>query len=372
MPDNTQPPTCQLVSFRSAYQEYSDIFGMFGMPVLNIPHRLENQAHNGYLPNKTITELITRWQQNGYITYTVYDHIRHIQETLTGIFTVDNKEFKYILRDFIAEFMMDEICVIYSEEVKLLEETLLHKLIKGTREDLWLRKQKAKFQSNFRLFKRVPNERTGEYGWKSILTNLTDIKLTPEQEAQMKRFSFNDGYFFTRLFKIFATYETEMQTYIRFFKTLHTPIKISGITPDSIDNKLTEILSPNIHIAVTQNDLKDNTHIYNTGLHENMDSLDLSYHVIQTELNDSLARLGLGGDDSTKAERITTGENFRALQPNSSFQQAILLELNNMGEILSVDTPGIKLKFELTLQPDEKGIPTPNDKSNGFSGEDKE
>lgn len=162
--DNLQEQEPNLVSFRSAYQEYSNLFGMFGAPVLNIPHRLENQAHSGYIVNKSLAELLKRITQNGAITYIVYDHIRHVQETLTGIFTVDNSEFKHILREFMGEFIMDEVCIIYSEEVNLLEQALLQKAVKGTQEDLWLRQQKAKFQSNFRLFKRVPDETTGKYG----------------------------------------------------------------------------------------------------------------------------------------------------------------------------------------------------------------
>lgn len=125
-----------LVSFRTAYEEYSNLFGVFAAPVLLLPHLLENQAHSGYLVNKGFAELAKRTIENGAITYLVYDHIRHVQETLTGIFTVDNEEFKHIMREFISEFMMDEVCIIYSEEINLLEQELLKKAVKGTQEDL--------------------------------------------------------------------------------------------------------------------------------------------------------------------------------------------------------------------------------------------
>lgn len=376
--DNLQEQEPNLVSFRSAYQEYSNLFGMFGAPVLNIPHRLENQAHSGYIVNKSLAELLKRITQNGAITYIVYDHIRHVQETLTGIFTVDNSEFKHILREFMAEFIMDEVCIIYSEEVNLLEQALLQKAVKGTQEDLWLRQQKAKFQSNFRLFKRVPDETTGKYGWKSVLTNISNIKLTPEQEKLIKRVSFNDGFFFLRLFKIFSTYEAQMQSYIRLFKTLHKSVVITGNNSTDVNNKLTDLLSANVHISKTQDDIKHGLWFSNAELHKDIPNLDLSYHVIQTQLNDSLGRLGLGGDDSTKAERVTTGENFRALQPNSAFQQAMLLELNNVSDLISSDGMPIYLKFDLALKPNMQGVPVEgggefnNDQRSQTSGKDKE
>lgn len=376
--NNLQEKQSSLVSFRSAYQEYSSLFGLFGSPVLEVPHKLENQAHSGYIVNKTLSELFKRLTEYGAITYVVYDHIRHIQETLTGIFTVDNDEFKHILREFIAEFIMDEVCIIYSEEVNLLEQALLKKAVQGTQEDLWLRQQKGKFQSNFRLFKRVPDESTGIYGWKSVLTNISNIKLSPEQEKLMKRVSFNDGFFFLRLFKIFSSYEAQMQSYIRLFKILHKAVTVKGNNATIVNNKVSDLLSANIHIAKTQDDLKYGNSIQSAELHKDIPNLDISYHVIQTQLNDSLGRLGLGGDDSTKAERVTTGENFRALQPNSAFQQAILLELNNVSNLLTSEGISIQLKFDLSLKPNEQGVPIDgknkleNDKSNKFSGKDKE
>lgn len=361
-----------LTSFRSAYQEYSNYFGIFGAPVLNIPHRLEKDANSGYIVNKSITELINRITENGAITYVVYDHIRQIQETLTGLFTVDNDEFKYIFKDFLSEFIMDEVWIIYSEEVKLLEEVLLKKQTNLTEEDLLIRQQKAKFQSNFRLLKRVPLETAGTYGWKSVLTGVTGIKLTPEHEKIIKRVTFNEGFFFTRLFRIFSTYESNMQSYLRLFKILHTPIFIRGDNVNSINTKLSEILTANAHIPKPQSDFKHGLIVDSTKLHQDIDKLDLSYHVIQTQLNDSLARLGLGGDDSTKAERITTGENFRALQPNSSFQEAILHELNNVAYLLKLDGTKIDINFDITLKPNTQGIPINNDQSQRFSSSNKE
>lgn len=356
--DNEQFKSAEtsLVSYRSFYQEYSSLFGIFGLPYLEVPHFEANQAHSGYIINKSISELTKRVTGIGGIAYIIYDHIRQIQELLTGLFSVSDDEFRLIIREFMAEFIMDEVCLIYSEEVKLLEEYLLEQTIKSTGEDIWKRKQKAKFDSNYRLFRRTYDDKNQKYKWKSILTDITDIELTPEQESQMRLLSFNEGFFFIRLFRIFSNYEAQMQSYLRLFKVMHTPVKINAVSSTGIENKITELLSAQVHLT---HDIKHPGEVTSTEFQKYIPHLDLSYHVIQTQLNDDLARLGLSGDDSTKCERVTTGENFRALQPNHTFQQAILIELNKIGALINKP----ELKFEKALVPNEQGVPIDHDKS---------
>lgn len=163
-----------------------------------------------------------------------------------------------------------------------------------------------------------------------------------------------------QLFQIFSTYESQMQTYKLLFNSLHKIGDINGEDITSIQTKEKQFQSPSTFTSTAINQKESTTTVENLNLIEHIPRLKESYDAITAQLNDSLGRLGLAGDDSTKAERVTTGENFRALQPNMSFQQAILNRLEIVSERIQKHFQQ-EVLFIQGLQPNQQGIPINED-----------
>lgn len=161
---------------------------------------------------------------------------------------------------------------------------------------------------------------------------------------------------FTRLYQIFAQYEAQMQTYKSLFNALHKVGDIVGEDGKAIETKKAQFDSPETFTSTVIAQVDSTTTIENLELVQLMPQLTESYDNIHALLNDSLGRLGLAGDDSTKAERITTGENFRALQPNMSFQQAMQRALDNVSKRIQLQF-NQTVTFNTNIQPNEQGIP---------------
>lgn len=320
---------------------------------------LEAQATTGFPVNK---DLISLEELGGHFYfYHVFDHIRTVEEILTGLFKTENEEFSLILKPFLREFMMYEVYVIYSEEFRLYELNLLKKECLKTGKDFLEHKEKAYPDSNFRLLRRI-KVKEGKYSWDALLSGLHNISDFGE-EFKPIRFSFNDGFMFKRLFHIFSQYEAQMQTYKRLFLALHKVGDINGEDAKAVDSKKAQLAS---HDITTQTLLADDdsmTTIQDLQLVDKMPQLEISYNSITTLLNDSLARLGLAGDDSTKCARITTGENFRALQPNMAFKEAIKHQLENVTHRIQKYFAQL-VEFEDTIQPNEQGIPVTQENNN--------
>lgn len=148
-----------------------------------------------------------------------------------------------------------------------------------------------------------------------------------------------------------------MQTYKMLFNALHKVGDINGEDIKCIQTKQKQFEEPGVFTSTAINQTEATTTVENLELIDQISALGESYDNITTLLNDSLSRLGLAGDDSTKAERITTGENFRALQPNMAFQQSILNRLETVTERIRIHF-GEEVKFLRTLSPNKQGIPT--------------
>lgn len=159
-----------------------------------------------------------------------------------------------------------------------------------------------------------------------------------------------------QLFQIFSTYESQLQTYKQMFNALHKIGDINGEDITSIQTKEKQFQSPSTFTSTAINQTESTTTVESLGLIDHIPKLKDSYDSITTLLNDALGRLGLAGDDSTKAERVTTGENFRALQPNMAFQQAILNRLEIVSERIQKHF-NQEVVFNQGLQPNEQGIP---------------
>lgn len=320
----------------------------------------------GYIVNKETEPQISKLS----FYYQVFDHIRHIEEILSGLFITDNPEFNHILKPFLSQFMLNNIWVIYSEEFKEYELKLAATKAQSIGQDPLEIVEKAFPESNFRLLRRVSDEK-GTYRWDCILSGLQDVKIDEflpiKEQTKITpiRVSFNEGYMFTRFYQIFATYEAQMQTYKKLFNALHKIGDINGEDTKAIQSKISQMDSPEV-FTYTVSDQADNmTTIENLNLVQNMSQLTESYDNIHALLNDSLAKLGLAGDDSTKAERITTGENFRALQPNMSFQQAILRALNNVTERIQKRF-NQSVQFSTSIHPNQQGIPVLDGQNNNY------
>lgn len=155
-----------------------------------------------------------------------------------------------------------------------------------------------------------------------------------------------------------------MQTYKALFNALHKVGDINGEDVKAIDVKQRQFEAPGVFTQTAMNQKEGTTTVDNLELVNNMSSLTESYDNIHALLNDSLGRLGLAGDDSTKAERITTGENFRALQPNMAFQQAIMNRLETVTNRIQTHFQQ-DVKFINGIKPNEQGIPINEKAPNG-------
>lgn len=164
-----------------------------------------------------------------------------------------------------------------------------------------------------------------------------------------------------QLYQIFSTYESQMQTYKLLFNSLHKIGDINGEDITSIQTKERQFQAPSTFTSTATNQKESTTIVESLGLIEHIPRLKESYDTITALLNDSLGRLGLAGDDSTKAERVTTGENFRALQPNMAFQQAIINRLEVVTERIRTHF-NQEVLFTQGLQPNEQGIPINEEK----------
>lgn len=91
------------------------------------------------------------------------------------------------------------------------------------------------------------------------------------------------------------------------------------------------------------------------------------YDYVLNKYNDDMGRFGFAGDNSSKAERETTGENFRAMQPNSVYQKTILQKLKvvtkNIQEMLQQ-----QVNFGIGIQANEQGLPEFEDGINEDEG----
>lgn len=357
--------SCNSINYKQLYDRYinSCFFGAMDWCFFQ-PEDQSKRAEcitTGFAVNKDFVDLLKCRAPKYSFHYHVFDHIRMVEEVFSGMFITDNKEFNHILKYFIKEFMLNSVWVIYSEEFKEYELRLAAKLAEEHSQDPLEILEKAAPNSNFRLLRRVAHDKGG-YRWDSILTGVQDIKIDeflPVIEESKKtpiRFTFNEGFMFTRLYHIFAQYESQMQTYKALFNALHKVGDINGEDTKSIDAKKQQLDSSGVftHTVIAQ--VESTTTIENLELVPLMPQLTESYDNIHALLNDSLGRLGLAGDDSTKAERITTGENFRALQPNMAFQQAIQHMLDNVTERIQVHFKQ-SVKFSTSIEPNQQGIP---------------
>lgn len=182
------------------------------------------------------------------------------------------------------------------------------------------------------------------------------LPLIDGEEIKPLRVSFNEGFFFLRLYDIFATYESQMQVYDQLFLTLHKVGDINGEDAKSIQVKLSQFSDPTVFTYTAINNSDSTTTIDDLNLTRHLSQLDTSYDNIHNRLNDRLGRLGLAGDDAVKAERVTTGENFRALQPTAAFQQSILNRLSSLSNRISTHFKQ-EVNFIGSLQSNPQGIP---------------
>lgn len=324
----------------------------------------------GFAVNKDVHETDSCNGSRRSFFYHVTDHIRVVEEVLGGIYTSENEEFNQIFPVFIRMFMLGNVYILYSEEFKKYELEVAKKVAEEAQEDVFERLEKSYPDCNFRLLHRVAAE-NGGWQWNALLSGLQNIEVKEEHlpilEEDPKypiRFSFNEGLFFTRLYNIFAQYESQMQTYKALFNALHKVGDINGEDVKAIDVKQRQFEAPGVFTQTAMNQKEGTTTVDNLELVNNMSSLTESYDNIHALLNDSLGRLGLAGDDSTKAERITTGENFRALQPNMAFQQAIMNRLETVTNRIQTHFQQ-DVKFINGIKPNEQGIPINEKAPNG-------
>lgn len=320
----------------------------------------------GYVVNKDYPEILRCSFPTHSFQYHVFDHIRTIEEVFSGLYITNNKEFNHIFPIFIREFMLGSIYIIYSKEFRDYELQLAAKLASNDKQDPFERLEKSYPDSCYRLLRRVSDEKNkNNWRWDAILSGVQDIKIDEflpiidENPKHPIRCSFNDGFLFIRLYEIFAHYESQRQTYKRLFNALHKVGDITGEDISSIQNKELQFHSAGVFTYTPMTEKSSTVVVEDLKLIERIKALHDSYDIIQTDLNDALGKLGLAGDDSTKAERITTGENFRALQPNMSYQQTIQHRLDIISERLKTHF-NQSVTFINTLKPNEQGIPVPN------------
>lgn len=363
--------SCVKSPFRQLYDSFVDRCFLGGVSdIWYLPYESNDErkvcVSTGYAVNKDESEIIRCRDGRHSFKYQVLDHIRVIEEILAGIYKTDNKEFQHISHIFLRDFMLSSIYVIYSEEFKDYELELAKNLAEKNQEDPVERYERSYPDSNFRLLRRVPGEEGG-WRWDAVLSGVQNIEIDEflpkegEDVIQPLRFSFNEGILFMRLYQIFAQYEAQLQTHKALFNALHKVGDINGEDKKSIDNKQKQFEMPGVFTSTAMDQKASTTVVENLELTQHIPMLKESYDNITTIVNDSLARLGFAGDDSTKAERVTTGENFRALQPNAAFQQAILNRLECVTERIRNNFKQ-EVAFTNGIQPNEQGIPVDSDK----------
>lgn len=277
--------------------------------------------------------------------------------------------------------MMGNIYVLYSEEFKDYELALAKRICEENQEDPIDRIERSYPDCNFRLLRRVPaktEDNDVRWRWDAVLSGVQDIELKedflPKVDELVKnplRFTFNEGQLFMQLYQIFSRYEAQLQIYDQMFTGLHKIGDINGEDITSIQTKEKQFQSPSVFTSTAVNQKESTTTVEDLSLLTHIPTLKETYDNITTRLNDSLGRLGLAGDDSTKAERVTTGENFRALQPNMAFQQAILNRLEIVTERIRKHFQQ-EVIFIQGLQPNEQGIPITEDVQDDELGKPKE
>lgn len=330
------------------------------------PDERNSCVTNGFAVNKETGQLLRCQNYFDRFKYQVFDHITIIEDTISGLYKTENKEFNQICHLFLREYLMGNIYVLYSEEFKQYELELAKRLAEENQEDPIDRIERSYPDCNFRLLRRVPAKTEDSdirFRWDAVLSGVQDIELKeeflPKEDELVKsplRFTFNEGKLFMQLFQIFSTYESQLQTYKQMFNALHKIGDINGEDITSIQTKEKQFQSPSTFTSTAINQTESTTTVESLGLIDHIPKLKDSYDSITTLLNDALGRLGLAGDDSTKAERVTTGENFRALQPNMAFQQAILNRLEIVSERIQKHF-NQEVVFNQGLQPNEQGIP---------------
>lgn len=364
--------SCLKQPFKQLYDSFVDRCFLGGYSdVWFLPYESIEQRNacvtTGYAVNKDPSEITKCRDGRHSFKYQVLDHIRVIEEILSGIYKVDNQEFQHINHIFLREFMLSSIYVIYSEEFRDYELKLAKELAEKGQEDPVERYERSYPDCSFRLLRRVAaNE--GGWRWDAVLSGVQNIEIDEylpkdgDESIQPLRFSFNEGILFMRLYQIFSQYEAQLQTYKLMFNALHKVGDITGEDVNAITTKQKQFESPSVFTSTAIHEKAATTTVENLELVQHITLLKESYDSITTALNDSLARLGFAGDDSTKAERVTTGENFRALQPNMAFQQAILNRLECVTDRIR-NAFKQDVLFNQGIQPNEQGIPVNEDSS---------
>lgn len=366
--------SCLESPFRQLYDSFVNRCFLGALDVWFLPYESPDQRNacvtTGYAVNKDPNDILKCKDYFNRFKYQVLDHINVIEETISGLYKTENKEFNQIAHIFLREYMMGNIYVLYSEEFRDYELALAKTKAEENQEDPVERLERSYPDCNFRLLRRVPAKTNGDkirYRWDAVLSGLQDIELKdeflPKVDELVKsplRFTFNEGQLFMQLYQIFSQYEAQMQTWKLMFNALHKVGDINGEDITSIQTKEKQFQAPSTFTSTAINEKASTTTVEDLGLIEHIPRLKESYDSITTLLNDSLGRLGLSGDDSTKAERVTTGENYRALQPNMAFQQAILNRLETVTERINKHF-NQEVVFIQGLQPNEQGIPINED-----------
>lgn len=151
---------CKQSLYKNLYDNYvgSAYFGVLDLYLLNteLQDGRDKCITTGFAVNKDLNELIPCRTLKFSFQHKVFDHIRHIEETLSGTIECDNEEFNYILHPFLREFMMGSVYIVYSPEFTKYELTLAVKLAEENHEDPVERLERAYPDSNYRLLRRVP------------------------------------------------------------------------------------------------------------------------------------------------------------------------------------------------------------------------
>lgn len=152
--------SCKQNFYKTLYDNYigASFFGTLDLYVLNSEDSEERNKciTTGFAVNKDTLTVSQCKAPKLSFQYRVFDHIRHIEEVLSGTITTNNKEFNHILHTFLREFMMGSIYLIYSEEFTKYELALASKLAEENQEDPVERLERSCPDSNFRLLRRVP------------------------------------------------------------------------------------------------------------------------------------------------------------------------------------------------------------------------
>lgn len=376
---------CLESPYRQLYDSFINRCFLGALDVWFLPYESPNDRKScvttGYAVNKDTNEILKCRDYFSRFKYQVLDHIRIIEDTISGLYKTENEEFNQISHLFLREFMMGNIYVLYSEEFKDYELALAKRICEENQEDPIDRIERSYPDCNFRLLRRVPaktEDNDVRWRWDAVLSGVQDIELKedflPKVDELVKnplRFTFNEGQLFMQLYQIFSRYEAQLQIYDQMFTGLHKIGDINGEDITSIQTKEKQFQSPSVFTSTAVNQKESTTTVEDLSLLTHIPTLKETYDNITTRLNDSLGRLGLAGDDSTKAERVTTGENFRALQPNMAFQQAILNRLEIVTERIRKHFQQ-EVIFIQGLQPNEQGIPITEDVQDDELGKPKE